>query len=195
MADEEEQQEKKQKKAEKAGVLVLGPFFPDLIQAIDSNFTLFKLWEAEDEQAFLAHNAGQIFALVGDASIGATAHLIDALPNLEMVSCFSVGTDKVDLVKCRERGIVVTNTPDVLTDDTADLAFALVLTTMRRVCAADRYIREGLWPIHAPYPLSHTVKHIRNINCYICSCFDDYLLLRLDPPYLVLFGLIVDVNG
>lgn len=76
---------------------------------------------------------------------GADAETIDALPNLKIVSSFSVGLDKVDLGKCRERGIRVTNTPDVLTDDVADLAIGLILAVLRRLCMCDRYVRNGLW--------------------------------------------------
>jgi lactate dehydrogenase-like 2-hydroxyacid dehydrogenase len=64
----------------------------------------------------------------------------------------------VDLRKCKERGIAVTNTPDVLTDDCADLAIALLLSSMRQVCAADRYVRKGCWPKLGQYPLTYKVQ-------------------------------------
>jgi len=67
------------------------------------------------------------------------------LPKLEIISSFSVGLDKIDLGKCKEKGIRVSNTPDVLTDDVADLAIALILATLRRICESDRYVRKGLW--------------------------------------------------
>ena len=87
-----------------------------------------------------------------------TKDLISKLPNLEIVSAYSVGTDNVDLPACKERGVVVTNTPDVLTDDVADLALALTLTTMRRIAAADRYVREGAWLAKGNYPLTTQVS-------------------------------------
>lgn len=64
---------------------------------------------------------------------------------------------QVDVSYCREKGIAVTNTPDVLTDDTADLAIALLLATMRQICSADRYVRKGCWPKQGDYPLSYKV--------------------------------------
>lgn len=76
---------------------------------------------------------------------GADADLIDQLPKLEIVSTYSVGLDKVDLPKCKEKGIRVTNTPDVLTDDVADLAIGLMLAVLRRLCESDRYVRSGKW--------------------------------------------------
>ncbi|KAJ7532998.1 hypothetical protein O6H91_13G028500 [Diphasiastrum complanatum] len=134
------------------------PFFQPLIDVMESKFALLKLWEADDKTAFLKENADKIRGLAGNATVGASAEVIDVLTNLEIVSLYSVGFDSVDLVKCRERGIVVTNTPGVLTDETADLAFALVLATMRRVCAADRYVREGLWALKGDFPLSYKVS-------------------------------------
>ena len=83
--------------------------------------------------------------MVGNTVAGASAELIDSLPKLEIVSTYSVGLDKVDLAKCKERKIAVTNTPDILTDDVADLAIGLALATLRQICAADRYLRQGLW--------------------------------------------------
>jgi len=64
---------------------------------------------------------------------------------LRLIACFGVGVDAIDLAAARERGIAVTNTPDVLTDDVADLAIGLMLATMRGISAADRYVRAGLW--------------------------------------------------
>ncbi|KAK4359479.1 hypothetical protein RND71_021708 [Anisodus tanguticus] len=84
-------------------------------------------------------------AVVGNVVVGADAELIKALPELEIVASFSVGLDKIDLNKCKEKGIRVTNTPDVLTDDVADLAIGLMLSVLRRICECDRYVKKGLW--------------------------------------------------
>ncbi|RAL41749.1 hypothetical protein DM860_008931 [Cuscuta australis] len=98
-----------------------------------------------------------IRAVVGNASLGADAELIDALPNLEIVSSFSDGLDKIDLAKCREKGIRVTNTPDVLTGDIADLAIGLMLAVLRRICECDRHVRKGLWKMGS-FELGLTTK-------------------------------------
>ena len=71
--------------------------------------------------------------------------LIDALPNLEIISSFGVGYDHVDAAHAGTKGIVVTNTPDVLTDEVADLTLGLLLATLRKLPQADRYLREGRW--------------------------------------------------
>ena len=72
--------------------------------------------------------------------------LLDGLPALEIISVFGVGYDGVPTAYCRERGIKVTNTPDVLTDDVADVAVALILMTARNFVGADRFVRAGEWP-------------------------------------------------
>jgi glyoxylate reductase len=70
---------------------------------------------------------------------------LDALPGLRIVANYGVGYDRVDVEACAARGVVVTNTPGVLDDATADLAFALLLATRRRVVEGDRLVRAGGW--------------------------------------------------
>lgn len=130
---------------EAVGVLMACPMLPYLEQELERRYNLFKYWNVTNKAEFLKENSASIRAVVGNATAGADAQLIDALPRLEIVACFSVGLDKVDLGKCKEKGIRVSNTPDVLTDDVADLAIGLMLTTLRRICESDQYVRSGLW--------------------------------------------------
>ncbi|KAJ4832070.1 hypothetical protein Tsubulata_043711 [Turnera subulata] len=121
------------------------PPHPYLVEQLEKRFTLHKLHLIPDKAQFFSTHRAAIRAVVGNSTAGADAELIDQLPNLEIVSSFSVGLDKIDLAKCKERGIRVTNTPDVLTDDVADLAIGLMLAVLRRLCESDRYVRSGLW--------------------------------------------------
>ncbi|KAM7255572.1 hypothetical protein ACFE04_008470 [Oxalis oulophora] len=130
---------------ESIGVLMSLPVDTYLEQQLSTRFTLHKLWTSPDKTQFLNTHKHSIRAIVGTAASGADVALIDSLPNLEIVSSFSVGLDKVDLVKCKEKGIRVTNTRDVLTDDVADLAIGLCLAVLRRLCLSDKYVREGNW--------------------------------------------------
>ena len=82
--------------------------------------------------------------------------LIDAPGARDLAS--SVSIDRVDLAKCRERGIRVTNTPDVLTDDVADLAVGLAIAVLRRIPQADRYVRAGQWKAKGDYALTTRVR-------------------------------------
>jgi glyoxylate reductase len=85
-------------------------------------------------------------ALVADPTVPVDAELLDACgKDLKVVANFAVGHDNVDLVACRERGVVVTNTPDVLTEATAELALALTFAAARRMSDAERDLREGRW--------------------------------------------------
>src|SRR5207245_5032327 len=77
----------------------------------------------------------------------------DEAPRLKVVAVYAVGYDNVDVAAATRRGIVVTNTPDVLTETTADLAWALILAVMRRIPEADRLVREGRWEGWTPAQL------------------------------------------
>ncbi len=83
--------------------------------------------------------------------------LLDRLPKLEIVANFGVGYDTIDAAACGRRGVIVTNTPDVLTDEVADLAVGLLLATVRQIPQVDRYLREGKW-LEKPYPLTGTLR-------------------------------------
>lgn len=130
---------------ENVGVMMTTPMSSYLEQQLQQRFTLFKLWESPSLTHFLTRRADSVRAVVGDTKMGADSKLIDSLPLLEIVSTYSVGLDKIDLDKCREREIRVTNTPDVLTDDVADLAIGLALATLRKICACDAFVRRGSW--------------------------------------------------
>ncbi|MGL4291425.1 MAG: 2-hydroxyacid dehydrogenase [Phreatobacter sp.] len=76
---------------------------------------------------------------------GADAALMDALPDLRLIACQGVGLDKIDLAAAKARGITVANTPDVLTEDTADFAIALIYAVSRNIVRADQFMRAGRW--------------------------------------------------
>jgi len=83
--------------------------------------------------------------------------LLAQLPKLEIVATVSVGYDGIGLKTCLERNIPITNTPEVLNDDVADLAIALMIMTSRRLAAADKYVRDGKW-LKAHVPMAHRVS-------------------------------------
>jgi lactate dehydrogenase-like 2-hydroxyacid dehydrogenase len=86
-------------------------------------------------------------AIVGGGSSVVDTALLDRLPALEIVAIHGVGHDGIDLAETRARGIAVTTTPDVLTDDVADLAIGLMLAVQRRIVANDRAVRDGGWQV------------------------------------------------
>lgn len=127
------------------GLLMTCSMFAYLEEELQKRFKLFKLWHYPSTHDFFKHNANSIRAVVGNTKIGADAELIDSLPKLEIVASYSVGLDKIDLRKCEEKGIRVTNTPDVLTDDVADIAIGLMLAVLRKICVCDGFVRSGSW--------------------------------------------------
>lgn len=122
-------------------------------KALEGSFTeLHDLGAAADPDALLAEVAPRIR---GIANCGATPRsLMDRLPALEIVSHFGVGYDPIDTTAAAERGIVVTNTPEVLTDEVADTALGLLLMTVRELSAAERWLRAGRWVAEGPYRLT-----------------------------------------
>jgi len=129
----------------KPTVLQLGPLLPLVEQGLASTYNHLQLAKAADPAAFLAANAASIDALVSTSRSGVNAALLDSLPKVKLVAHFGVGYDNVDAEHARRKGVVVTNTPDVLTDCVADLAIALLVDVARGVTAGDRYVRAGRW--------------------------------------------------
>ena len=100
----------------------------------------------EATQGEIRELAAGVEAIVADPTVAVGAELLDAAgPTLRLVANFAVGYDNVDLAACRERGVIATNTPDVLTDATAELALALTLAAARGLPAAERRLRDGEW--------------------------------------------------
>ena len=135
-----------------ADVLMIGPYPDRDMQAMADVWRVHKLWEAADRAAYIREHGAAIRAVATRGDLGADAALIGALPNLEIIGCFGVGTDGIDLAAARARGVRVTNTPDVLTGDVADLAIGLVLSVMRAMPQGDSHVRSGAWA-RGPMPL------------------------------------------
>ena len=137
---------------EKPSVLVVWPNRPKAMAELESAYRLVHLWQAAEPEALLDEVGPEIRAIVTTGERGASAQLIDRLPRLEIVACFGVGYDGIDVAACKPRGIRVTNTPDVLSRDVADMGLGLILMTLRRMAEADRFVRAGRW-IEGAHPL------------------------------------------
>ena len=140
----------------KPEILVVGPIPPVTMAALDAAFTAHRLWQASDRDALVKELAPRIRGLATTGGAGADAALMAALPQAEIIAHFGVGYDAVDVAAAKARGIAVTNTPDVLTDEVADLAIALVLDAVREITKGDRFVRSGQW-LKGSMPLSRTV--------------------------------------
>lgn len=125
-------------------VVAFGHLNPYLEGELGRRFALHRV-PADADLSALPGAVRQARALVSFGSVGAPAAIMDALPALELIALFSVGYDKVDVDHVRAKGIRLTNTPEVLTDDTADLAVGLLYATVRNIAANDRLVRSGAW--------------------------------------------------
>lgn len=131
-------------------ILVTAALPPFLREPLEADYRCHDYAAAGDKNALLAEAGPRIRGLVqGGGTVTPTA-LLDALPKLEIISVFGVGYDGVPIGYCRDRGIKVTHTPDVLTDDVADVAVALILMTGRGFARALRFVRDGQWTRRNP---------------------------------------------
>ncbi|TMV68057.1 2-hydroxyacid dehydrogenase, partial [Thioclava sp. BHET1] len=129
----------------KPEILQIGPFPAWDQEPLDAAYIVHRYFEASDKAAFLAEVGPRIRAIVSSAGLGASREIIEACPQLELIAGYGVGYDKVDLEACRDHEVQVTNTPDVLTDDVADLAVGMALAFYRGILPGDAWVRGGQW--------------------------------------------------
>jgi len=141
----------------KPELLLVGPYPEWDMVELEAHYTVHKLYEAGDRDAFIRTHADKIRAIATRGELGASAELIAALPKLEIISVYGVGFDAVNLEAARARGIRVTNTPDVLTNDVADLGVAMMLVQSRGMIGAETWVRDGSWAQKGLYPLKRRV--------------------------------------
>ncbi len=142
----------------KPEILMMGPMMPHVEAALDDAYTVHRLHEAADRDVLLAEAGPRIRGIATDGHLGASAEVMDRLPALEVIACYGVGTDAIDLGHARTKGVTVANTPGVLNDDVANLAVALVLATSRHLVANDAYVRQGRWTAEGAPPLSRGLR-------------------------------------
>ena len=144
----------------KPEILIVGPMQQSALDRLDAEFTAYKLWLAPDKETVLREVGGRIRGIATGIKYGAPGALINALPKLEVISCFGVGYDEVDVEAAKRRRIPVTNTPAVLNDCVADIAIGLMIAISRNIVQGDSYVRAGKW-LNGPMPLATSVSHKR----------------------------------
>src|ERR1700753_75775 len=131
---------------EKIDLLLYGPSKPIVDNGFSDQFVLHKCETKHDlgrlSEAYFAKIRG--IAITYNSVRGDSATLAK-FPKLEILSTFGVGYDHVDAKYAHDHDIMVTNTPDVLTEEVADIAIGLLIATVREFIKADRYVRSGLW--------------------------------------------------
>jgi lactate dehydrogenase-like 2-hydroxyacid dehydrogenase len=128
-----------------ADIIVTAPIPDFLYNPLRADYACHDYAAASDKAALLAQAGPIVRGLVQGGGTVTPTTLLDALPKLEIISVFGVGYDGVPVDYCRKRGLKVTNTPDVLTDDVADVALGLILMTGRGFVRANRFVHAGDW--------------------------------------------------
>ncbi len=162
---------------DKIDVIAAGDLPAKTKDSLDQAFTVHRLSHGEATSPEVAAKARGI-ARGGHFAIDRA--LIDSLPRLEIVANFGVGYDGIDLAACAARGIVVTNTPDVLTEEVADTALGLLLMTVRELSAAERHLRAGKWASDGPYSLTRATLRDRTVGIAGLGRIGIALARRLD---------------
>lgn len=145
----------------KPRILQIGSFSgsPSANERLAQQYDVFELWKHEDRARALAEHGKGIEVIVTSANMGADATVINALPDLKAVCSWGVGYDKLDVDAVKARHAQASNTPDVLTDCVADLAWGLMLATARRMGQGERFVRDGKWgQVHGSIPLGTRVS-------------------------------------
>lgn len=139
-------------------ILVLGGLREKARNTLSERFTCHNAGDAGELDAVLSQRGDTIRGIARGGHFNVDSALMDRLPNLEIIANFGVGYDGIDLEYCAGRGIVVTNTPDVLTEEVADTTLGLLLATVRELSAAESYLRAGRWAAEGAYPLTGTMR-------------------------------------
>jgi lactate dehydrogenase-like 2-hydroxyacid dehydrogenase len=127
-----------------AEIAVIGAQRPEVQAALEAEFTVHNVHDADDRAAALGPVAERIRGVVTNAMAGVPTEVIDVLPNLEIASIMGVGLEKTDVSRAKEKGVTVTTTP-VLYEDVSDLGIILAMTACRRIVQADGFVRSGQW--------------------------------------------------
>ncbi|KAH6833319.1 D-isomer specific 2-hydroxyacid dehydrogenase family protein [Perilla frutescens var. hirtella] len=137
-------------------IIVLGP--PSVFRAYDgefsSRFQVLRPWESQSPlPQFLADRAQSTRAALCSGAFSLSAAILCNLPSLGLIVTTSAGLDHIDLTECRRRGIAVASAGNIFSADVADLAVGLLLDLLRKISTGNRFVRDGLWPRQAEYPL------------------------------------------
>lgn len=180
----EQVQQRRREEAPESGdeLLIIRP--SNLFRAYEEEFTAkFKVLKAYESplptETFLRAHAHSAKAIMSSRGSPVTAELLRHLPSLGLVVNSGTGVNHIDLAACRRRGILVANTADAFSEDTADYGVGLLLDIMRKISGGDRFLRRGLWPLSTeqnPVPLGFKVGSKRvgivglgNIGCKVAK--------------------------
>ncbi|WP_028746759.1 2-hydroxyacid dehydrogenase [Rhizobium mesoamericanum] len=156
-------------------ILVPGKIHERVLTRLKESFDVIEA----DPSMLDAETAGKIRGVAVSGTFNAGA--IDRLPNVELISSFGVGYDGVDAKHAAAKGVIVTNTPDVLNDEVADTTIGLLLNTIRELPRAENWLRAGNWKRGQNYPLSRFSLKGRHVGIYGLGRIGQEIAKRLEP--------------
>jgi lactate dehydrogenase-like 2-hydroxyacid dehydrogenase len=144
----------------KPGLLHTGPMMDLIEQGVAPAFEVHRLHQAPDREALLTRIAPSVRAICTGSHTGVRtdAALMARFPNLKIIGNFGVGYDTIDIPVAANRGVIITNTPDVLTEEVADTTLGLLLATLREFYDAEKWLRDGRWPGEGDYRLTASLR-------------------------------------
>ena len=162
---------------DKIDVIAAGDLPAKTKDSLDEAFTVHRMGHGEAASPDLA---AKVRGIARGGHFAIDRALVASLPRLEIIANFGVGYDGIDLAACAQRGILVTNTPDVLPEEVADTALGLLLMTVREFSAAERHLRAGKWASDGPYPLTRATLRDRTVGIAGLGRIGVALARRLD---------------
>jgi lactate dehydrogenase-like 2-hydroxyacid dehydrogenase len=150
----------------KPQLLVTGPMMELIDRGVEKSYTVHRLHQASDREALLKQIAPEVCAICtgGHTGVKTDAALMARFPKLRIVGNFGVGYDSVDVAAAAKRGVIVTNTPDVLTEEVADTTLGLLLRTVREFYEAEKWLRDGRWARDGDYRLTAASLRDRSVG-------------------------------
>jgi lactate dehydrogenase-like 2-hydroxyacid dehydrogenase len=176
----------------KPALLSTGPMMSLIEEGIDKSFTVHRLHQASDREALLKTIAPDVRAICtgGHTNVKTDDALMARFPNLKVIGNFGVGYDSIEVPAAVKRGVVITNTPDVLTEEVADTTLGLLLCTVREFYDAEKYLREGRWAKEGDFRLTPGSLRDRSIGIAGFGRIGKAIARRLEA-----FGLTVSYYG
>jgi lactate dehydrogenase-like 2-hydroxyacid dehydrogenase len=160
-------------------VLLVGPLKPVVVNGLEAVCSLHKVAAAKDRDAFLAAHRDVRAIACSATTERIPGEFMALFPGLQIVSSFGVGYDHMDVKWAAAHGVILTNTPNVLTEEVADTALGLLLCTVRELPQAERYVRAGKWA-QGDYPLSKASLRNRTVGLVGMGAIGQAIARRLE---------------